>query len=107
MPQFVDAIMAKSQVCLDNCVVFWDTKTKEINRNSDYLQQIANFNGYYGHHCLRWQYLHCPNGISFHLWGAVEVRRLDGYLLNHSVFHNMFFMFEEQLGFPVCAYADA
>ena len=107
MPRFADGIMEKSEVGLDNCVAFLDTKATKINRSSDYLQQMANYNGYYGHHCLRWQSLHCPNGITYHLWGPVEGRRSDNYLLNHSGFHNMFFNYENLLGFPVCAYADA
>jgi hypothetical protein len=107
MPRFADAIMYKSKVSLDNVVAFLDTKATEINRNSDYLQQMANYNGYYGHHCLRWQSLHSPNGITYHLWGPVEGRRSDNYLLNHSGFHDMFLNYEALLGYPMCAYADA
>jgi hypothetical protein len=107
MPRFADAIVSKSRVGLDNVVAFLDSKATEICRNSDYLQQMANYNGYYGHHCLRWQSLHSPNGITYHLWGPVEGRRSDNYLLNHSGFHDMFLNYEALLGYPVCAYADA
>ena len=107
MPRFADSVVRKSRVALDHVVAFLDSKATEICRNSDYLQQMSNYNGYYGHHCLRWQSLHSPNGITYHLWGPVEGRRSDSYLLNHSGFHDMFLNYEALLGFPVCAYADA
>ena len=44
MPRFADAIMHKSQVHLDSCVAFLDTKATQIYHNLDYLQQMANFN---------------------------------------------------------------
>ena len=107
MPAFADAVVRKSATGLDNCIAFLDTKATEINRNSDYMQQMANYNGYYGYHCLRWQSLHSPDGITYHLWGPVEGRRSDNYLLCASDYHSMFVGYEEYLGYPVCSYADA
>jgi hypothetical protein len=38
MNRFADAIMEKSEVGLDNCVAFLDTKAPRINKSYDYLQ---------------------------------------------------------------------
>ena len=80
--EYADAIQAKSCKGLDNCVGFWDSQAVEIGRPRDYMEQMVCYNGYYGHHCLRFQAIHCPGGLCHDLYGPVEGRRSDNYLLN-------------------------
>lgn len=104
---FADSIKHRSGTGLDNCVGFLDSKALEIARPGENMEQMAAYNGYYGHHCLRFQAIHSPDGICYDMYGPVEGRRSDGYLLGASDFMCRFLNYERALGFPLCVYADA
>ena len=81
---FADAIVKKSGAGLDCVVGFIDSTKLQICRSENYTEQLTTYSGYHKCHCVRYQGVQSLDGIMYNLYGPVEGRRGDGYLLATS-----------------------
>lgn len=78
---FADVIHAKG-AALENCWGFVDGTVRQICRPGQ--NQQVMYNGHKRIHALKYQSVTAPNGLIAHLYGPVEGRRHDAYMLRES-----------------------
>ena len=78
---FADATHRKG-AALSNCWGFVDGTVRPICRPSQHQQVM--YNGHKRLHALKYQSVTTPNGLIAHLYGPVEGRRHDAFLLRES-----------------------
>lgn len=81
LQHFVNAI-ASRDVPIDSCFGFIDGTVRPICRPID--GQRLFYNGHKRVHALKFQSVSFPNGLIGHLFGPIEGRRHDAYLLAES-----------------------
>lgn len=67
---------------LDHCIGFIDGTVRPITRPGLFQKEV--YNGHKRQHALKFQSVMFPNGIIGHLFGPVEGRRHDTFLLTES-----------------------
>ena len=81
---FADAIHQKGGA-LTNCWGFVDGTVRPICRPGMHQEVMyKGYNGYKRIHALKFQSVTAPNGLIAHLFGPVEGRRHDAYILHES-----------------------
>ena len=81
--RFAEAITSKCGGMLD-CIFGWIDGTKRKVAKPSKCQRVM-YSGHKRVHCLKYQGILCPSGIIVSMFGPVEGRRHDLFLLNISV----------------------
>ncbi|XP_072181446.1 uncharacterized protein [Diadema setosum] len=101
---FANAIYQKG-ASLNNCWGFVDGTVRPVCRPIQH-QRIL-YNGHKRVHALKYQSVTVPNGLIAHLYGPVEGRRHDAYILRQSgLLTELEARSHDQDGNPLCLYGD-
>ncbi|XP_048587454.1 uncharacterized protein LOC116601948 [Nematostella vectensis] len=104
LQEYADAIFAKGAP-LSNCFGFVDGTVRPISRPGQ--NQRIVYNGHKRVHSLKFQSVALPNGLIGHMYGPVEGKRHDAFMLMesnilHEVENNAF----SPTGQAMCMYGD-
>ncbi|XP_028411159.1 uncharacterized protein LOC114533765 [Dendronephthya gigantea] len=104
LKDYASSIFLKG-AALNNCVGFIDGTVRAICRPGKL--QRAVYNGHKRVHAIKFQSVALPNGMIGHLYGPMEGRRHDSFMLAQSGLLNQLqtFCFTEE-GQPLCLYGD-
>ena len=103
--EYATAIWNKRNTGLENCIGFIDGTDLEIPFPRMDLETIC-YTGYKKMHSIRFQGVMVANGLMEHLYGPVEGRRGDGYMLTQSNVIPKLRSIHLESGMPYCVYGD-
>ena len=83
------------------------TRDGENAPRNDPLIQQAWYNGWKKLHGMKWQSIDLPNGMNYHVWGAVSVRHNDMFTLRHSNINEIIAAAQRGREFQFCVYGDS
>ena len=103
--QYTDAIQ-QAGAALDNCWGFIDGTVRPVCRPKENQRSI--YNGHKPVHCIKFQAVALPNGSVRNLFGPIEGRRHDSFMLAASGFLQELHRFSNcpVTGLPLCVYGD-
>ena len=103
--QYADAIQ-QAGAALDNCWGFIDGTVRPVCRPNENQRSI--YNGHKRVHSIKFQAVALPNGLVGNLFGPVEGRRHDSFMLAASGFLQELQRFSNcpVTGLPLCVYGD-
>ena len=103
--QYADAIQQVG-AALDNCWGFIDGTVRPVCRPNENQRSI--YNGHKRVHSIKFQAVALPNGLVGNLFGPVEGRRHDSFMLAASGFLQELQRFSNcpVTGLPLCVYGD-
>ena len=101
-----DQVIAKGGAALDNCWGFVDGTARPVCRPSE--NQRAIYNGRKRVHSIKFQAVVLRNGLEGNLFGPIEGRRHDSFMLAASGFLQDLRRFSNRpvTGDPLCVYGN-
>lgn len=104
LQEFADAVSAAGSP-LENIVGFVDGTVRPVCRPKDHQREM--FNGHKRYHGLKFQSVVAPNGLIVDLYGPIEGRRHDCFMLAESgLLNTLDTLGEDEAGRPFGIYGD-
>jgi hypothetical protein len=103
-PELFSAAVAAKGAALSNCWGFIDGTVRPIARPK--RNQRIMFSGHKRIHCIKFQAVVAPNGLVAHMFGPIEGRRHDAFMLGASGLAPKLRQFQQTNGQPYIIYGD-
>lgn len=103
-PEFFSQVINNKGAPLNQCWGFIDGTARPIAR--PIRNQRIMFSGHKRVHCLKFQSVAAPNGLIAHMFGPIEGRRHDAFMLGVSGLTDKLSRFQTPTGEPYVVYGD-
>lgn len=103
-PEFFSQVINNKGAPLNQCWGFIDGTARPIAR--PIRNQRIMFSGHKRVHCLKFQSVVAPNGLIAHMFGPIEGRRHDAFMLGVSGLTDKLSRFQTPTGEPYVVYGD-
>lgn len=104
LERFANAVFEKGAP-LSNCIGFVDGTVRPVCKPG--TNQRLLYNGHKKVHAIKFQSVAVPNGLVANLYGPVEGKRHDSYMLNQSDLYNQLVQYAvDTNGNVLCIYGD-
>lgn len=104
LERFANAVFEKGTP-LSNCIGFVDGTVRPVCRPG--TNQRLLYNGQKKVHAIKFQSVAVPNGLVANMYGPVEGKRHDRYMLNQSDLYNQLVQYSvDSNGNVFCIYGD-
>ncbi|XP_031554794.1 uncharacterized protein LOC116291725 [Actinia tenebrosa] len=103
-PQLFSQVIYDKGAPLEQCWGFIDGTPRPIARPT--ANQRIMYSGHKRTHCLKFQSVQAPNGLIAHMYGPIEGRRHDAFMLGESGLLNKLQRFQKPSGEPYVIYGD-